>query len=230
MAKILDLGHSCFQMEIGSKKIITDPFIHDNPLSKDVNFELLEADIILVSHGHADHTADLLELAKQTNALVISNFEITTWLQNKGYANVHGMNMGGSFQTSFGRIKLVRADHSSSFADGTYAGNPLGFVIDSHEACIYFAGDTSLFYDMKLIEEEFNVDLAILPLGDTFTMGIDDAAKCAEWLKCEEVVGMHYDSFELITIDHAHAEKTFEDKNIKLHLLGVGNTLKINKA
>jgi L-ascorbate metabolism protein UlaG (beta-lactamase superfamily) len=202
MAKILDLGHSCFQLEIAGKKFITDPFLRGNPLAKDIDFSTLEADYILVSHGHEDHIADLMELARQTKALVIANFEITTWVQNQGYDHVHGMNSGGSLRTEFGRIKVVRAEHSSSFPDGSYAGCPNGFVIEAEQACIYFAGDTALSYDQKLIGEEFDLDLAMLPIGDTFTMGVQDAIRAAGFVKCKTVVGMHYDTFAPIEIDH----------------------------
>lgn len=227
MANILDLGHSCFLLEIAGKKILADPFLRDNPLASGIDIESIEADYILVSHGHADHIADLIEMANQTQALVIANYEITTWVQKQGYNHVFGMNSGGSFATDFGRIKVVRAEHSSSFADGSYAGNPNGFVIESEDACIYFAGDTALTYDMKLIGEEFELDLAILPIGDTFTMGIHDAVKAAGFVGCNKVVGMHYDSFPPLKINHEKAHAAFKNAGIELHLLGAGNTLKL---
>jgi L-ascorbate metabolism protein UlaG (beta-lactamase superfamily) len=230
MAKILDLGHSCFQLTIKGKKIITDPFIKSNNLAKNIDFNALEADYILVSHGHADHTADLLELAKQTEALVIANFEITAWVQKQGYQHVHPMNIGGNYQAEFGRVKMVRAEHSSSFEDGSYAGNPGGFVIDSDDATIYFAGDTALTYDHKLIGEEFDLDLAILPIGDNFTMGIADAATTASWVACRRVVGMHYDTFGYIVIDHDEARECFSKAGMELHLLGAGNSIEVHKS
>jgi len=227
MAKILDLGHSCFQLEIEGKKIITDPFIKENPLAASVDFKSLQADYILVSHGHGDHTADLVELAKQTNALVVANFEITSWVQKQGYQHVHPMNTGGSVELDFGTVKMVRAEHSSSFADGTYAGNPGGFVIQTTDACIYFAGDTAVTYDMKFIAEEFDLDLAILPIGDNFTMGIEDAVKAAQLVSCKKVLGMHYDTFGYIEIDHDEAFSTFNSAGIHLELLKVNESMEV---
>lgn len=230
MAKISDLGHSCFQLEIGGKTIITDPFIKENPLSKNIDFGSLQADYILVSHGHGDHTGDLVELAKQTGALVIANFEITTWVQRQGHDNVHPLNTGGSIHLDFGRVKMVRAEHSSSFADGTYAGNAGGFVIEASDCCIYFAGDTALTHDMKLIADEFDLDLAMLPIGDNFTMGIEDAVRAANWVKCRHVVGMHYDTFGYIEINHEEAQSTFQGAGIHLDLLATGESITIGES
>lgn len=227
MAKIWYLGHSCLRVEIGGKSIITDPFVNPNPLAKNVDLNTLEADYILVSHGHEDHIADLIALAKQTGALVITNFEIYNWLLKNGVENAHPMNHGGSHSFDGIKVKMVNAIHTSSFPDGTYAGNPAGFVIWSEDKQIYFAGDTALTYDMKLIGEEFDLDLAILPIGDNFTMGYEDAAKAADFVQCKKVLGMHYDTFDPIVIDHDAARSHFSNKGILLELLGIGNNIEV---
>jgi len=211
MAKVWYLGHSCLKIEIDRKTIITDPFIRPNPKASQIDFSSLSADYILVSHGHQDHIADLLDLAHQTKALVISNFEIITWVENKGYTHGHPMNHGGQITFEGLCFKMTNAVHSSSFPDGSYAGNPAGFVISSESKCLYFAGDTALTYDMKLIAEEYDVDLAILPVGDNFTMGVEDAVKASKFVNCERVLGMHYDTFKPIEIEHEQAVNTFKN-------------------
>lgn len=225
MAKVWYLGHSCLRFELDGKSIITDPFIRPNPLAEDIDYDALQADYILVSHGHHDHVADLLDLAESTQATVIANFELTSWVEKHGYANVFGMNIGGT--AGFGSLgfKMTNAVHSSSFADGSYAGNPGGFVVTSSEKCIYFAGDTALTRDMTLIADEFNLDLAILPVGDVFTMNATDACTAAELVKCNKVMGIHYDTFPPIRIDHSAAQNIFKENGKELHLLPIGTAL-----
>ena len=227
MAKIWYLGHSTLQLEIDGVRIVTDPFISDNPKSADINVSDVEADIILVSHGHGDHVGDLVELAKTTDAEVISCFEITTWLENQGHSNVRPMNIGGNYVSRGIRFKMVNAVHSSSFPDGSYAGNPAGFILEGQNDCIYFAGDTALTYDMKLINEEFELTGALLPIGDNFTMGPDDALKAAQMCGTDRVVGIHFDTFGFIEIDHEQTEKLFEDAGIELFLPNPGEELEI---
>ncbi len=213
MAKIWYLGHSCFHLEIDGIHVVTDPFITGNPLAKDIKLTDIQADIIVVTHGHGDHIGDLVELAKQTGAEVITNFEITQWLANQGHEHSRPMNHGGSYTSQGISFKMVNAAHSSSFPDGSYAGNPGGFVISGKTDCIYYAGDTGLTLDMKLIKDEFDLTFAMLPIGDNFTMGSKDAARAAEFCGASKVLGMHYDTFGFIEIDHNEAKMEFEKHN-----------------
>lgn len=229
MAIISYLGHSSFQIVSNGKKIITDPFIRPNDLASDIVFEDLEADYILVSHGHEDHTADLLDLANQTGAVVLCAFEVHTWLNEHGYSNSHPMNIGGSvIMEGIGRVKMVVAKHSSSLANREYMGSATGFVVENEEDCFYFAGDTALTYDMKLIADEFDLDFAFLPIGDNFTMGAKDASRAAEFVNCRKVIGMHYDTFGYIKIDHNAVRLPFEEKGAELVLPEIGNTIEIS--
>lgn len=220
-------GHSCFAVEISGKTLLFDPYITPNPLAASVDFASIGADTILISHGHEDHLADAVSLAQRTGATVISNFEIITWLGKKGLEKTHPMNLGGSWDFDFGRVKYVPALHSSQLPDGGYGGNPGGFVVSGTEGTFYFAGDTALTLDMKLIAEEFSLDFAVLPIGDNFTMGASDAVRAAKFLQCETVVGVHYDTFPWIQIDHDAARKTFADAGITLHLPAIGSSLKL---
>lgn len=225
MAKIWYLGHSCFHLEIDGIQIVTDPFVTGNPYAGDIDLADVEADIILVSHGHGDHTGDLVRLANQTGAEVITNFEITMWLEKHGITKSRPMNHGGRYISNGIAFKMVYAAHSSSFADGTYAGNPGGFIISGTNDCIYFAGDTGLTLDMKLIKEEFDLTFAMLPVGDNFTMGPKDAAIAAGFCGANKVVGMHFDTFGYIEIDHNAAIEEFKKKNIELILPEIGQKL-----
>ena len=225
--KITYYGHSCFGVEVASVKIVFDPFIQPNKLASSINLTEIEADYMVVSHGHEDHTADLIELAKQTNATVISNYEIIEWVKSKGIKKVHAMNTGGSFTFDFGTIKSVFAAHSSSLPDGKYGGNPNGYIIKANKKTLYYAGDTALTTEMKLIGEFENVDLSILPIGDNFTMGINDAIIAANFIDCNEVIGMHFDTFPPIKIDHNKAIKAFKNKGVNLQLLSIGQTVAI---
>lgn len=225
MAKIWYLGHSCFHLEIDGVQVVTDPFITGNPKASEIKLKDVRADVILVSHGHGDHIGDLVELAKQTGAHIITNYEITTWLEKQDITNSRPMNHGGNYAFEGLHFKMVNASHSSSFPDGQYAGNPGGFVISGQNDCIYFAGDTSLTYDMKFINDDFNLDLAILPIGDNFTMGPKDAARAAEFCGASRVIGMHYDTFGFIEIDHQQAKNEFDAKNVELTLMDIGEKL-----
>jgi len=220
--KVIYYGHACFSVVIGGKTLLFDPFITGNPLAKAIDIKSVPADFILVSHGHADHVGDAVAIAKRTNALVIANFEVATWLNQKGAPRVHPLNHGGGFQFDFGRAKFVNAIHSSTMPDGTFGGNPGGFVVESAEGNFYFSGDTALTLDMKLIGESTRLKFAVLCIGDNFTMGPDDAIKAAEFVRCNEVLGMHYDTFPPIQIDHAAAREKFKAAGKTLHLLRVG--------
>lgn len=223
--KLTSFGHSCFSIETAGKTLLFDPFIKPNALASGVNFAAIRADYILISHGHFDHIADAVELANQTGATVISNFEIVTWLGKQGIKKGHPMNHGGAFTFDFGRVKYVAAVHSSLLPDGANGGNAGGFVVENAEGAFYFAGDTALTFDMKLIAEEFSLRFAILPIGDNFTMGAKDATRAAAFVGVKTVVGVHYDTFPPIKIDHAVAIETFKTAGLTLHLPAVGSSL-----
>jgi L-ascorbate metabolism protein UlaG (beta-lactamase superfamily) len=215
-------GHSCFGIEAGGKRLLFDPFISTNPLASHIRLEDISADYLLVSHGHVDHTHDLIALAGHTGATLISNFEICEWAADKGVRNTHPMNIGGHWMFDFGKVKCVNAVHSSSLPDGTYGGSPMGFLIESASGNFYYAGDTALHYDMKLIGDYKRIDLAFLPLGNNFTMGIDNAVIASEFIKCDKIVGMHYDTVDTIRIDHNEATRKFSAAGKRLHLLKIG--------
>jgi len=217
-------GHACFGIKIHEKFLLFDPFISPNPAAASINIDEINADYILLSHGHKDHVADISKIYKSGNPLVISNFEIISWLATQGIENGHPMNHGGSKVFDFGTVKMVNAVHSSSLPDGSYGGNPVGFVISMENTCFYFAGDTALTYDMKLISEEFSIDIAFLPIGDNFTMGIDDAVKAAKFVGSEKIIGMHYDTFPMIEINHEVAIRKFNEQGLELLLLSIGET------
>jgi L-ascorbate metabolism protein UlaG (beta-lactamase superfamily) len=223
--KLTNYGHSCFAVETAGKTLVFDPYITPNPLAASVAFDQIVADAILISHGHDDHIADAISLAKQTGATVVSNFEIITWLSKQGLEKTHPMNLGGSWTFDFGQVKYVTAQHSSQLPDGSNGGNPGGFVVSNAEGSFYFAGDTALTLDMTLIAEEFDLKFAVLPIGDNFTMGAADAVRAAKLLKCSTVVGVHYDTFPWIKIDHAAARETFAAAGMTLHLPAIGTSL-----
>ncbi len=220
-------GHACFGIILDGIHLLFDPFISGNELAKDIDKEKIKADYILVSHGHQDHTLDLVDIAQRTGAKVISNFEIINWLAAQGVENGHPMNHGGKWDFDFGTVKFVNAIHSSSFADGTYAGNPGGFVIKSKEATFYYSGDTALTMDMKLIPQFFTLDFAILPVGDDFTMGIEEAVAATNMIACKKVIGIHYDTFDLVKLDKEEAKKQFNQAGIDLKLLAIGETITV---
>ena len=217
-------GHSCFSVVVGGKTLLFDPFISGNPLARAIEVGKVPADFILVSHGHSDHVGDAVEIAKRTNALVIASFEVATWLNQQGAPRVHPLNHGGGFQFDFGRAKFVNAIHSSTMPDGTFGGNPGGFVVEGAEGSFYYSGDTALTLDMKLIGESTKLKFAVLCMGDNFTMGPDDAVKAAEFVRCHEILGVHYDTFPPIKIDHAAAQEKFKAAGKTLHLLPPGGT------
>ncbi len=219
-------GHSCFGIEINGKHLLFDPFISPNELAKDIDIKTIKADYILISHGHEDHIADAISIAQNTNALVIANWEIIDWIKQKGIKNTHPMNTGGKKVFDFGSVKCVKAEHSSSLPDGTYGGNPMGFVIESNDKNFYYAGDTALTYDMKLIGNYRKIDFAFLPIGDNFTMGIDNAIICSkDFINCSDIIGMHYDTFGYIKIDKQEATHKFSIQGKKLTLLEIGETI-----
>ena len=221
--KITYYGQSCLEIETSGKKLLFDPFITHNPLAKHIDISTIKPNYILLSHGHGDHVADLIEIQKNSGAKVICIAEIAGWL-GKQDIDAHGMNIGGAFTFDFGRVKMVNAIHSSSMPDGSYGGNPAGFVIYAEDKTIYFAGDTALTYDMKLLADD-NVDWALLPIGDNYTMGADDAVKACYFINCKNVIGIHYDTFPVIKIDKEETMKKFIAAGLNLKLPAVGESL-----
>ncbi|MDI1255826.1 MAG: metal-dependent hydrolase [Flavobacterium sp.] len=222
--KITFYGHASLGIEVSGKSLIVDPFISANPKAAHIDINTLKADYILVTHGHGDHILDVEAIATRTGATIISNPEIAGWFGAKGY-NSHPMNHGGSWKFDFGTIKYVNAIHSSSFPDGTYAGNPGGFVIEGEHKNIYIAGDTALTMDMKLIPMRTKLDLAILPIGNNYTMDVEDAIIASDFVECDKVLGYHYDTFGYIMIDHDDAIRKFFNKGKDLMLLEIGNAI-----
>jgi L-ascorbate metabolism protein UlaG (beta-lactamase superfamily) len=218
-------GHSCFGVEINGKKIVFDPFISLNELSKNIDVNSIEADYVLISHGHEDHIADAEAIARRTKAAVICNFEIGVWLGKKGVENIYKMNIGGKVKLDFGNVKCVTAQHSSGLPDGSYGGNPMGFVVESSEGNFYYAGDTALTYDMKLIGDYRKIDFAFLPIGDNYTMGVDNAIIACDFIDCDNIIGMHYDTFAEIKIDRQEALTKFARAGKKLTLMDIGGMI-----
>ncbi len=217
--KVTFHGHATISIESDGHKILIDPFFTGNPMAK-IEASDVDADFILVSHGHGDHVGDAVAIAKRTGALVISNFEIVNWLANHGVENTHPLHIGGGNTFPFGYCKMTIAHHGSSLPDGSYGGNPGGFLLKLNNGkTIYFAGDTALTYDMKFLAEE-NVDLAILPVGDNFTMGPDDAIKAAQLIKPITVLPIHYNTWPYIEIDiHALQQRMIKEAEVGVILL-----------
>jgi L-ascorbate metabolism protein UlaG (beta-lactamase superfamily) len=226
--KITYYGHSCFGLTVSGKNLLFDPFITPNELAKSINVNDIKADYIFVSHGHEDHIADAVEIAKNTNATVVACYEIVVWLQSKGVKNAHPLNYGGQWKFDFGTVKYVYAAHSSVLPDGTYGGNPGGFVITTEQGNFYYSGDTALTMDMQLIPLVCPpLDFAFLPIGNNFTMGIEDAIAASNFIKCNRLIGMHYDTFGFIKINHSEAISKFKDSGKELILFEIGQTLDI---
>jgi L-ascorbate metabolism protein UlaG (beta-lactamase superfamily) len=217
-------GQSCFSVQMAGKNILFDPFITPNELAKHINIQEIKADYILLSHGHQDHVEDCVTIAKQNNSTVVAAFEVATWVNGKGVKNYHPMNHGGKWNFDFGTVKCTNAIHSSVLPDGSYGGNPMGFVVTG-EKNFYYAGDTALTLDMQLVPRWALLDFAVLPIGDNFTMGYEDAIIAAEMIQCRNIVGVHYDTFGYIKIDHEKVKKAFSDAGLNLYLPGIGETI-----
>ena len=224
--KITFLGHASLKIEVAGTNIIVDPFITANKNATNIDVNSLKADYILLTHAHQDHILDVDVIAKKTGAKIVSNFEIVNHFGSLGFEG-HPMNHGGSWDFDFGRLTMTNAIHTSSFPDGSYGGNPAGFILETKEGNIYIAGDTALTMDMKLIPLQTKLDLAILPIGDNFTMGTQSAIIASDFVECNRVLGYHYDTFGYIEINHNKTIKEFKEKGKELILLKIGESLTV---
>lgn len=216
--RITYYGHSTVELTAGNTTYLIDPFLTPNPHT-DAGIDDVDPDVILVSHGHQDHIADAKPIAAQTKADVITNFEIANWLQDRGIETTKPVNHGGSIVTDDATITYVNAVHSSVLPDGSYGGNPGGFIIETEDTTLYFSGDTARHADMSLLGDDYDIDLSMLCVGGTFTMDAEAAAKALSMLDCEEAIGLHYDTFPPIEIDHEAAKNTFKEHGKTLRLL-----------
>jgi L-ascorbate metabolism protein UlaG (beta-lactamase superfamily) len=219
-------GHSSFLLEADGKKFLFDPFITQNPLASSIDVKAIKADYIFVSHGHGDHTGDLALFGKQTGALIIAMAEVAAWSGKQGLTNVHAMNYGVA-KFDFGKVRMVWATHSSSMPDGSYGGNPAGFVLELEGKTIYYAGDTSLNMDMKLLADLYKIDYAIMPVGGNYTMDPDDALIAAKFVNTDRIIGVHYNTMPEISIDTEVAVAKFARENKQLLLPAIGETIEL---
>ncbi len=219
-------GHACFGLEIDGTHILIDPFITENPKASHIDITTLKSDYILITHAHQDHVSDVEAIAEKTEAVIVSNYEIVMHYKAKNLKG-HPLNHGGIFITDTFSAKYVNAVHTSSFADGTYGGHPGGFVITSNDKALYIAGDTAVTLDMKLIPVTTKLTASIFPIGDNFTMGITDAIIAADLVKCNKVIGCHFNTFPPIEIDTENAKKQFSDANKELIILEIGEAIKL---
>ncbi|RME42340.1 MAG: metal-dependent hydrolase [Chloroflexi bacterium] len=220
-------GHACWTVESDDATLLIDPWLSDNPMA-DVGPEDVSADYILISHGHFDHVGDAVQIAKRTGATIISTFEVVNYCQGQGAENGHGMNIGGGFNFPFGRVQLTIAHHTSMLPDGSYGGDPAGFLITIGGATIYDAADTALFGDMKLYGDMHDIDVALIPIGDNFTMGPRDALQAVKFLRPKVVIPMHYNTFDLIAQDvDAWAEQVKDETESRVAVLKPGESYTI---
>lgn len=225
--KVTYYGHSCFSVYANGKNLLFDPFITPNELAKDIDVDAIKADYIFISHAHYDHILDVERIAKNTGAKVLANFEIYNWLLKNGIENAHPINPGGKFSFDFGTVKCVTAQHSSSFMDGTYGGIASGFVLTTPDGNFYYSGDTALTLDMKLIPQFTQLDFVVLPIGDGLTMGIEEAIEAAKLVGVTKVLGVHYDTFGFIKMDHQSALDQFKEASLHLFLPKIGSTIEL---
>jgi L-ascorbate metabolism protein UlaG (beta-lactamase superfamily) len=217
------LGHATQLLDVNGKKVLVDPFFAGNPAAP-MTADQVSPDFILVSHGHGDHVGDAVAIAKRTGALVIANFEIANWFERQGVSNVHAQHIGGGFNHPFGYLKLTQALHGSALPDGSYGGNPAGFLLTADGRKVYLACDTGLFGDMRLIGEE-GLDLAVLPIGDNYTMGPDDALRAVKLLTPKHVIPVHYDTWGLIAQDvNAWAARVRAETSAQVHVVKPGES------
>jgi L-ascorbate metabolism protein UlaG (beta-lactamase superfamily) len=220
-------GHSCFLVESDGIRFLFDPFISPNPKASSIDVNSIEADYILISHGHFDHIADAEAIAKRTGATVVCAWEIYEWLTKKGVENIRPMNTGGAWKLDWGVIRCTIAHHSSGLPDGTYGGNPMGFTLETKEGVLHYSGDTALTLDMQLVGMYHKPDWVILPIGDNFTMGYQDALRASTMMQCKRIIGVHFDTFGFIEINHQEVQTHFESDGVKLHLPAIGDSIEL---
>lgn len=223
--KITYYGHAAFSVVAGGKNLLFDPFISANELAKDIDINAIEADYILVSHGHFDHILDVVTIAKRTGALVLCGWELYDYFGKQGLKNVRPINPGGKIEFDFGTVKAVTAQHSSSLPDGTYAGVASGFVLKTNDGNFYYSGDTALTLDMTLIPKWAKLDFAVFPIGDALTMGVEEAIEAAKFVEVIKIIGVHYDTFGFIKIDQKEAITEFDKAGLALHLPKIGESI-----
>ncbi len=223
--KLTYYGHSCFSVLAGGKTLLFDPFITPNERASSIDVDKVPADYIFISHGHYDHIFDAVRIAKRTGAKVLGNWEIYDWFNKNGLKNTHPINPGGQFTFDFGIVKSFIAQHPSSFPDGSYAGVACGFAFKTPSGSFYYSGDTGLTLDMQLVPSWAKLDFAVLPIGDGLTMGAEDAAKAAGYVGVKKVLGVHYDTFGFIKIDHSKAVECFAKAGVKLCLQEIGSEI-----
>jgi len=225
--KLTFYGHATFSIEVNGKNLLFDPFFTGNPYTKGVDTDKIKADYLFITHGHGDHTADLVKMAKSTGAMCVGAAEVVGWLAKNGVEKVHPLNHGGPVAFDFGKVRAVNAIHSSSFSDGTYAGNPLGYVFTTPAGNIYSAGGTALTMDMQLIPLWAKLDVAILPIGGNYTMDPADAMHASDFIKCNKIVGVHYNTWPIIAIDADKAKADFAAAGKNLLLPKPGETIEV---
>lgn len=220
--------HSCFELNSPDFRILVDPFIQSAGQGNSIDTTNIQANFILLSHGHFDHIADVEQYIANQPTIVCS-FEISQWLNKKGIKHTHGMNLGGTFKGNGFSAKMVHAAHSSTLPDGSNGGPAAGFIIETHGLRLYYTGDTSLHADMELIGKYFRPDWIILPMGGTYTMDVNDALIACELTQCSNAIGVHFDTFDAIKINHEDAHMRFQQKNIQLILPVSGQTIQLNE-
>ncbi|MCB9169052.1 MAG: metal-dependent hydrolase [Flavobacteriales bacterium] len=224
--KITYFGHSCAGVQVDGLQLLFDPFITGNPKAKAIDVHTLPASHVLLTHGHGDHVGDAPTIATRTHATVIANFEIANWMTDQGAKHTIGLNTGGQVEVDGITVKLTWAQHSSQLPDGTYGGNPGGFVVTTSEGAFHHAGDTALMSDMRWLDRH-DLKFAFLPIGDHFTMGVTDAIEAARLMGVRRIVGIHYNTFPPITIDPDAARRAFADAGLELLLPSIGQTIEI---
>ena len=223
MAKLTYFSHAAWMIETNGTTILIDPFLDDNPTSP-VKSKDVKADYIIITHAHGDHIGDSIPIAKANDAMIITNFEIANWCGEQG-VTVHPLHIGGAHDFPFGKVKLTQAFHGSSFPDGSYGGMPAGVLITVEGKTVFHSGDTGLFSDMKLIGEMNPIDVAMIPIGDNFTMGLDDAVKAVEFLNPKKVIPMHYKTFDVIDVDPNEFVLRVKNQGIEALVLEYGGSI-----